>query len=103
MSALHLVVAAIAAWIAIGVLGTIRPRKRLDVIRALFILGAGVGLALGIVALFSMGQIAQSIVLPLGLPDLPFHLRLDPLSAFFLLLLGASGAARTIPTLCRRH
>ncbi len=32
----------------------------------------------------------QSLVLPLGLPDLPFHLRLDPLSAFFLLLLGAA-------------
>src|SRR5437899_2976356 len=90
MSALQLVVAAIAAWIAIGMLGTIRPRKRLGVIRALFILGAGVGLALAIVALFSMGQIAQSIVLPLGLPDLPFHLRLDSLSAFFLLLLGAT-------------
>ncbi len=28
-------------------------------------------------------------MLPLGLPDLPFHLRLDALSAFFLLLLGA--------------
>ena len=32
-------------------------------------------------------------MLPLGLPDLPFHLRLDALSAFFLLLLGARGAA----------
>ena len=28
--------------------------------------------------------------MPLGLPDLPFHLRLDSLSAFFLLLLGAA-------------
>jgi hydrogenase-4 component B len=90
ISALQLVVVAIAAWIAIGMVGTIRPRKRLGVIRALFILGAGVGLALAIVALFSMGQLAQSIVLPLGLPDLPFHLRLDSLSAFFLLLLGAT-------------
>ena len=35
----------------------------------------------------------QSAILPLGLPDLPFHLRLDPLSAFFLLLLGATGTA----------
>ena len=39
-----------------------------------------------------MGAVAQTIVLPLGLPDLPFHLRLDSLSAFFLLLLGAAGA-----------
>src|SRR5262249_52859074 len=32
-------------------------------------------------------------ILPLGLPDLPFHLRLDSLSAFFLLLLGVASAA----------
>ena len=50
----------------------------------------------------------QSTVLPLGLPDLPFHLRLDSLSAFFLLLLGAAGAGdlavlgRLLP-LERRH
>ena len=34
-------------------------------------------------------------VLPLGLPDLPFHLRLDALSAFFLFLLGARGGRRS--------
>jgi len=32
------------------------------------------------------------MVLPLGLPDLPFHIRLDSLSSFFLLLLGLAGA-----------
>jgi formate hydrogenlyase subunit 3/multisubunit Na+/H+ antiporter MnhD subunit len=31
------------------------------------------------------------LVLPLGLPDLPFHIRLDALSSFFLLLLGLAG------------
>ena len=35
------------------------------------------------------------LVLPLGLPDLPFHLRLDALSAFFLLLLGARQRRRS--------
>jgi formate hydrogenlyase subunit 3/multisubunit Na+/H+ antiporter MnhD subunit len=58
----------------------------------LFIVGTGVGLLLAVVAFMAMGQIAQSIVLPLGLPDLPFHLRLDSLSAFFLLLLGVTAA-----------
>ena len=96
ISALHLVVVAIASWLVVGVLGMIRPRKGLNVIRALFILGAGVGLALAILALFSMGQIAQTIILPLGLPDLPFHLRLDSLSAFFLLLLGATAAGISV-------
>ncbi len=32
-------------------------------------------------------------MLPFGLPDLPFHLRIDALSAFFLVLLGAVSAA----------
>ena len=31
-------------------------------------------------------------VLPIGLPTLPFHLRLDSLSAFFLMVIGATAA-----------
>jgi formate hydrogenlyase subunit 3/multisubunit Na+/H+ antiporter MnhD subunit len=30
----------------------------------------------------------EKMVLPLGLPDLPFHLSLDPLSGFFLVVIG---------------
>ena len=59
----------------------------------LFPAGAAVGLALAVAAFFAIGALPQSTVLPLGLPDLPFHLRVDSLSAFFLLLLGAAGAA----------
>ncbi len=33
----------------------------------------------------------QQVILPLGLPDLPFHLRLDPLSGFFLTVIGLLG------------
>ena len=62
----------------------------------LFPLGAAVGLALAVVAFFAIGPLPQSTVLPLGLPDLPFHLRLDSLSAFFLLLLGAVSAAISV-------
>jgi formate hydrogenlyase subunit 3/multisubunit Na+/H+ antiporter MnhD subunit len=61
--------------------------------RALFCAGAAVGVALALVALPAIREPPQSLVLPLGLPDLPFHLRLDALSAFFLLLLGAVSAA----------
>ncbi|MDQ6916634.1 MAG: hydrogenase 4 subunit B, partial [Pseudomonadota bacterium] len=92
MSALQLVVAAIAAWLAIGAAGLIPMRDASRIIRLLFVAGAGVGLLLAIIAVMAMGEIAQSTVLPLGLPDLPFHLRLDSLSAFFLLLLGATAA-----------
>jgi formate hydrogenlyase subunit 3/multisubunit Na+/H+ antiporter MnhD subunit len=41
-------------------------------------------------AIWGLEQPAQDWVLPLGLPDLPFHVRLDPLAAFFLALIGAS-------------
>ena len=53
-------------------------------------------LALAAVAFMAIGSPPQTMVLPLGLPDLPFHLRLDALSAFFLLLLGAVAVAVSI-------
>jgi formate hydrogenlyase subunit 3/multisubunit Na+/H+ antiporter MnhD subunit len=92
LSALQLVVAAIATWLTIGVLALVSVRDSARIIRLLFIVGTGVGLLVAGVAFMAMGQIAQNIVLPLGLPDLPFHLRLDSLSAFFLLLLGVTAA-----------
>ncbi len=95
-NALGLVIAAVVAWIVIGALGLVRPRELRFVSHLLFPLGAAVGLALAVVAFFALGQLPQSTVLPLGLPDLPFHLRLDSLSAFFLLLLGAVGAAISV-------
>ena len=90
---LGLVIAAIVAWLAIGAAGLLRPRNLAFVSHGLFPAGAAVGLALALVAFFAIGPLPQSTVLPLGLPDLPFHLRLDSLSAFFLLLLGAVSAA----------
>ena len=86
------VLAAIAAWLVIGLSGFIRPRSLAYVSHGLFPLGAAVGLVLAVVGLLAIGPLPQSKVLPLGLPDLPFHLRLDSLSAFFLLLLGAASA-----------
>jgi len=93
ISPLGLVVAVIAAWILIAALGMVRPRHLAFVSHGLFPAGAAVGLVLAAIALSAMGALPQSTVLPLGLPDLPFHLRLDSLSAFFLLLLGAASAA----------
>jgi hydrogenase-4 component B len=92
ISSLHLVLTAVGAWLAIGALGLARPRNIVFVGRVLFTIGAGVGLILAAAALLAMGQAAQTAILPLGLPGLPFHLRLDALSAFFLLLLGAASA-----------
>ena len=90
---LALVVTAIVAWLAIGTLGLLQPRNLRFISRALFPAGAAVALAVAVVAGSTVGSLPQSTVLPLGLPDLPFHLRLDSLSAFFLLLLGATSVA----------
>ncbi len=74
-------------WLALGLLGLFAPRRLL---MPLFPAGAAVALAIAATGLWGLGTTAQTMVLPLGLPDLPFHLRLDALSAFFLLLLGAA-------------
>jgi formate hydrogenlyase subunit 3/multisubunit Na+/H+ antiporter MnhD subunit len=92
-SLLDWVIAAIIGWLAVGALGLARPRRLAFVSHGLFPIGAAIGLALALIAFAAIGREAQTAVLPLGLPDLPFHLRLDPLSAFFLLLLGATSAA----------
>jgi len=92
-SALSLVLAAVAAWGAIGLLGLARIHDLRFISRALFPAGALVALALAGVALAALPHAPEATTLPLGLPDLPFHVRLDALSAFFLLILGAAGFA----------
>jgi formate hydrogenlyase subunit 3/multisubunit Na+/H+ antiporter MnhD subunit len=87
-SLLPVALAAASAWLAIGLAGLL-PAGAGFVRRALFPAGAAVGLALAALGAHSAWQPAATLVLPLGLPDLPFHLRLDPLAGFFLLLLGA--------------
>lgn len=83
----------VAAWFAIGLAGLGHPRSIRYAGRALFVLGAFVGMALAATATWSLlsGATARA-VLPIGLPDLPFHLRLDALSSVFLALLGATSA-----------
>ena len=56
--------------------------------RLIFPLGALGALAILTVGLVGLASPAARFVLPIGLPDLPFHLLLDPLSAFFLVLIG---------------
>lgn len=84
------------AWIALGVAGLLRPRALGWVSAALFPLGAVLGLALAILVAPALFEAPATRILPLGLPALPFHARLDALSAFFLLLLGLVAAAISI-------
>jgi len=94
--AIDWLLALIGAWLVIGCAGLLAPRQLGFVGRTLYPLGALVGLALATVAFGALGEIPEVAVLPLGLPDLPFHLRLDSLSALFLLLLGGASAGISI-------
>ncbi|HEY4379111.1 MAG TPA: hydrogenase 4 subunit B [Acidobacteriaceae bacterium] len=96
--ALRTLLSLLTAWVALGIVGLPTPRGGRLVARVLFPLGAVVCLLVATVAAIFLltGQPAQTQVLPLGLPDLPFHLRLDALSAFFLLILGVAGTGISI-------
>jgi len=97
-TALTALLSLIAAWLVLGVLGLARPNSIRWVARTLFPVGALIALGVagaGAVAL-TANFAAQTAVLPLGLPSLPFHVRLDALSGFFLLLLGSAGAGISI-------
>ena len=85
---LHAVLALACVWLVLGVLGLARPTSINWATRVLYPAGALVGFALAAVSLSAIFQPPTALVLPLGLPDLPFHARMDSLSAFFLLLLG---------------
>lgn len=79
----------VAAWLALGTGALLALHRTHFVARRLFPLGGVLGLVLAAVALdaaFSDAEVAQLLI---GLPGLPMHLRLDALSAFFLVVIGA--------------
>lgn len=96
MTPLTLILLAFVAWLLIGVVGVLFPRRFVLVARILFPAGAAVGIAVALAALAAIFQPAETATLPFGLPGLPFHLRLDALSACFLFLLGAVAAGVSI-------
>ncbi len=79
---------AVCAWLAIGLAGLAAPRNLRFISKTLFPLGALVGALVGLSALLFLGGAAEVAVLAIGLPNLPFHLRLDNLTAVFALLVG---------------
>ena len=75
-------------WVGLGALGLALGSAPRAVSRWVFPAGAAVGLFLALTGLWAMSAPPSTAVLPAGLPDLPFHVRVDPLSGFFLVLLG---------------
>lgn len=86
------VLVVVVAWLLIGLLGVVALRRFRFVAIVLFPAGAICSLLLMAVALSAVFSGPETAVLPLGLPQLPFHLRLDSLSAYFLLLIGGVAA-----------
>ncbi|HEV2325776.1 MAG TPA: hydrogenase 4 subunit B [Terracidiphilus sp.] len=88
----------VACWPLLGLACMLRRHSIRYVARFLFPLGALVCIAMFCMAAAFLisGHAPETMTLPLGLPDLPFHVRLDSLSAFFLMILGLAGAGISI-------
>ncbi|OGA38636.1 MAG: hydrogenase 4 subunit B [Betaproteobacteria bacterium RIFCSPLOWO2_12_FULL_68_19] len=87
---------AAVSWLVIAALALVPAGNAFFARRLAFPLGALIGLSLASFGLQSIWLHAEQLTLPLGLPDLPFHLRIDPLAGFFLLLLGSVSAGISV-------
>ncbi len=93
---LDLAWAGVLYWITLGFAALLFQRRRDLLIRLVFPLGAVGALFIMAIGVAGLPLPASAMVLPIGLPDLPFHLRLDALSAFFMLLLGGAAFGVTV-------
>lgn len=85
---LDVVLGVVLYWLLLGFAALARPADLRFVSRVLFPLGIAGSLVLTVTGVVAMLGPPTVAVLALGLPDLPFHVRLDALSAFFVALLG---------------
>ncbi|MFZ0789965.1 MAG: hydrogenase 4 subunit B, partial [Chromatiaceae bacterium] len=90
LAPLHWAWGVVLYWLALGGLGLALQRRPHLITNLVFPLGAFGALTMAAVGVAGLLLPASQFVLPIGLPDLPFHLRLDALSAFFLVLLGGA-------------
>ena len=86
----------VATWLAVGLAGVLALRNFAIVAGMLFPFSALLSIAMAAIGLAALPGTPEVAVLAIGLPDLPFHLRLDALSAFFLMLLGVASAGISI-------
>ena len=93
----RLVLVVAAGWLAVGAVGVVALHRLAFVARVLFPLGGLLGLVLSRPGARGAAAVRREVaVLPIGLPSLPFHLRLDSLAAFFLLVIGAASAGISV-------
>ncbi|KVW97992.1 formate hydrogenlyase [Thiobacillus denitrificans] len=83
-------------WLVLGFAALLLQGSQRLLIRLVFPLGALGALFIAGVGVAGLLLPASAVILPIGLPDLPFHLRLDALSAFFMVLLGGAAFGITV-------
>jgi len=83
-------------WLALGFAALLLQGSRRLRSKLVFSLGALGALGIAGVGVAGLMSPASTMILPVGLPDLPFHLRLDALSAFFMVLLGSAAFGVTV-------
>ena len=93
---LDTILTVITIWVGIGVIALVAPRHTRFIAHALFPVSALLSLALGALAIRGLFAPPQATILGLGLPGLPFHWRIDSLSAFFLAVIGVASAGTSI-------
>jgi formate hydrogenlyase subunit 3/multisubunit Na+/H+ antiporter MnhD subunit len=88
--------AGVMFWLVLGFASLLLQRSPHLLTRLVFPLGALGALFIAGVGVAGLLQPPSTVILPIGLPDLPFHLRLDALSAFFMVLLGGAAFGITV-------
>ena len=96
MTDLDQILTVVAAWFLVGAVALAAQRRTRLVARILFPISSALSLGMAVAALHALFGPAQGTVLGLGLPELPFHLRLDSLSAFFLGVIGVVSCGTSI-------
>jgi formate hydrogenlyase subunit 3/multisubunit Na+/H+ antiporter MnhD subunit len=95
--ALTVVLAIPAALVAISAVAVALQKSPLGcpLVYGASLILTGIGLVAGLNALIGRASV-ESLVLPVGLPWLGAHFRLDALSAFFVVVVNLGGAAASL-------
>jgi len=96
IDALTMTLSILAYWLLIGITESLFQFYWPHRARLFFLLSALGSLGLMVAGIISCFQTPQTILLPIGAPILFFHLQLDQLSGFFLLLLGCGSLGVSI-------
>ncbi|HEX7969662.1 MAG TPA: hydrogenase 4 subunit B, partial [Stellaceae bacterium] len=84
-----------AALLLVAILGVVLARRRVGtaIVYGACLAASTVALSSALAHLLAGGSSAPTLVLPLGLPWVGSHFRVDPLAAFFLVVANLGGAA----------